>query len=514
MRAKHAIWWWAVPVLGVINLAAVREIPVVDAAKHGDVPTVRALLKQQADVNATEPDGTTALHWAAYRDQAEIADLLIRGGAQVQVKNRYGVTPLSLACKNGNGAIVSSLLAAGADPNTALPGGETALMTAARTGNAAVVQALLQHGANVNARETTRGQTALMWAAAEGHAAAIRLLIRAGAEVGARSEPPAAAWAYGTMAASANPGGKPLPRLDRFTPLLFAAQAGQIEAVRALIEGGAKINETAPDGTTVLMLALANVHFELASTLIDLGADVNINAPGWTALHQVARARNPSIGQWPPPVPTGRVDSLDVAKELIARGADVNARATTQVGDWYANRQTLKHAGATPYILAAKGADFELMRVLLAAGADPLAKTEDGTTALMAASGVGLTRVDEDGGTNADAVEAVKIVLEAGADVNAVNYADDTALHGAAYRGENTIVELLVNRGAKLDVKNKKGFTPLRVANGEEVKGMNIQPKPWTVALLRKMMVDHGLTPEMMTDAEKFSAEKFAFGAK
>ena len=514
MRPKRASGWWMVPLLALLGVGAARDIPLVDAVKQADVQAVRALLQQHVDVNATEPDGTTALHWAAYRDHTEIADLLIRAGAHVHAGNRNGVTPLSLACTNGNAAIITRLLDAGADPNTALRGGETALMTAARTGNAAAVTALLAHGANVEARESTRGQTALMWAAAEGHAAAITLLTEAGADVAARSQPPAAGWAYGTTAANPNPGMKALDRLDRFTPLLFAAQAGHIDAVRALLEGGADVNEGATDGTSALLLAIGNVHFELAALLVDYGADVNASGPGWTALHQLARARNPSIGQWPPPVPTGRMNSLDLAKKLIAHGADVNARATTQIGDWYAERVTLKHAGATPYVVAAKSSDFELMRVLLASGADPLAKTKNGTTALMAAAGVALTRVNEDGGTNADAVEAVKIVLDAGADVNAVNDVGDTALHGAAFRGENAIVELLVNHGAKLDVKNKKGFTPLMVANGEEVKGMNLQPKPWTVAVLRQMMIDRGLPPMMASDAEKFSAEKFAFGAK
>jgi ankyrin repeat protein len=449
-------------------------------------------------VNARQADGTSALHWAAHRDNLEMVDLLLRAGAQVSAANRYGVMPLSLACTNGSAAVIERLLDAGADPNAALPGGETPLMTAARTGSVEAVRRLIARGADVNARESARGQTALMWAAAHGNAAVVPLLLEAGADLSARSHGPVS---------KAEPGAKGLQfrdysrqgRLDDFTALLFAARAGHIDAVRALLAGGADPNEAAPDGSTVLVVAAVNAHWELAALLLDHGADPNASLQGWTPLHQVVRTRTLNIGQFPHPVPTGRLTSLDLARKLVEFGADVNARMTKELRDGYRGGR-FNRLGATPMLLAAKGADFEMMRLLAAAGADPNLTNRTRTTVLMAAAGVGMFYVEEDSGTNEDALEAVKVALELGGDVTAVDDNGNTALHGGAWRGSNPIVQLLIDRGAKLDAKNKGGFTPLQVANGEETTNAGLQRRPETVALLRQLMTARGLPVDLASE--------------
>jgi ankyrin repeat protein len=292
-------------------------------------------------------------------------------------------------------------------------------------------------------------------------------------------------------------------RLDSFTPVMFAAQAGHIEAVLTLLERGAKVNDVAADGTSTLVLAIANAHYELASVLLDKGADPNLVGQGWNALVQVVRAKNPSIGQSPPLVPTGLVSPVELAKKIIARGVEVDAPITQQIRDRF--RTHMDMVGATAYLMAAKAADAEMMRVLLAAGANPRAKTKAGRTALMLAAGIDMWYVNEDSGRNEDAVEAIKVALDAGSDVNTINTDGDTALHGAAFRGSNEIVQMLVDRGAQLDIKNKLGFTPLMVANGDQRISCNLQRRPWTVELLTKLMTDRGLPVLLRTDEEKFA---------
>ena len=482
---------WLVPLLAVLSTGAARpELPLIEAIKRADTKAVRALLQQRMDVNIAEEDGTTALHWAANREDLGTVNLLIDAGANVKATNRYGVTPLAVACTRGNAAIIERLLKAGTDPNASLPGGETALMTAARTGIADAMNVLLAYGADVNAREGTRGQTALMWAAAEGNAAAIRTLIEAGADIHARSSERNFRKQTASYTGGAVDQGAPI----EFTALLFAVRAGEIEAARALLDAGANVNETVSDGTSALVVAISNAHYELATILLDKGAATNAAAQGWTALHQLARTRALNVGHLPPPVPTGTVSGLALAKSLIAHGANVNARVTKTVMDAY--RGGFHFVGATPLLLAAKGVDFELMRVLLANGADPLLMNSIHTTPLLAAAGVEVSRPGEDSGTNEDALEAFKVALEAGGDVNAVNDEGDSPLHGAALRGANPIVQILVDRGAKLSVKNRRGWTPLSIASGT-FKGKSIYiadtKQPQTEALLRQLMKDRGV---------------------
>jgi ankyrin repeat protein len=476
------------------------RLALFEAVKRSDLPSVRALLARHVVANIRQADGTTPLHWAANRGDEQIVQLLVRAGGDANAANRYGVMPLHLATEKGSARVTELLLNAGADPNAALPGGQTPLMTAARAGSPQVVRLLLEYGADVTAVENTRGQTALMWAAAEGHVSTIEALLAGGADLHAKSHGPAqeerAASYLGITA-------RRRERLDAFTPLLFAVQAGHLDAVRQLIGYGAKVNDTAPDGTSALVLAIANGHYELAGFLLDKDANPNLAGQGWNAMVQLVRTRNPSVGQEPALLPTGHLSSRELAQKLIDHEVDVNARITQQIRDRY--RTHLNMVGGTAYLMAAKAADSEMMRFLLTHGADPNIPTVAGRTALMVACGIDMWYVDEDSGTNEDAVEAVRVALNAGASINAINDDGDTALHGAAFRGSNEIVQMLVDRGARLDLANKLGFTPLMIANGDQRISCNLQRRPWTVELLTKMMVDRGLPALVRSDEEKFS---------
>ena len=455
---------WIVLAAGLSLGAAGLEPPLVEAVKQADVEAVRALLTQHPDVddvNAAEADGTTALHWAVRLDDRNTVDLLIRAGGRVHVANRYGVTPLMLACINGNAAVIEMLLNAGADPNSAYPEGATVLMTAAATGTVDAVTVLLERGADVNARERGHGQTALMWATAENNALAVEALIEAGADIDARS----------------NAG---------FTPLLLAARAGYGETVGVLLTAGAAVDQTLPDGSTPLILAIINAHYELAAWLLDTGADPNGATQGFTALHQVVWTRRPNRGHaQPPPVQTGNLDSLGLVRQLLASGADLNARVTREPRT--TGLSSLKRIGATPFLLAAKSCDLELMQLLVEHGADPLVPTADGTTPLMVAAGVGMFAKGEDPGTNEEALEAVKLALELGGHVTAIDQNGETALHGAAFRGSNTLVQFLFDHGAPLYVTNARGWTPLVIADGVwHISSFKREPQ--TAVLLRELM--------------------------
>jgi ankyrin repeat protein len=422
-------------------------------------------------VDAPQPDGATALHWAAHWDDTDTADLLIRAGANVNAVNEFGVAPLLLACMNGNAAMVERLLKAGANPNAVFSTGESALMTAARTGNVHAVSALLTHGADVNARESSQGQTALMWAAAENHAAVAQVLIENGADVHAR-----------TAAAG-------------FTPLLFAAQKGAVDAARILLAKGVDVNEAAMDGSSVLLVATVMGHWDLTKLLLDQGSDPNADGPGYTPLHWAAGAwegeLSGSLGSesylWMAALGPGK---LDLVKALLAHGANPNARLVKnppRFGFSFGGSR-LEVAGATPFLLAADAAQINVLRTLLANGADPLLMTNDKTTPLMVAAGFG--QIDSTSrATENDALEAVKLTLELGGDINAVNNAGETALHGAAYAGWNTIVQFLVDRGAPVNVKNKRGWTPLTITEGyvDRSTGANPRYHPETADLLRKL---------------------------
>jgi ankyrin repeat protein len=392
------------------------------------------------------------------------------------------VTPLSLACTNGNPAIIERLLRAGADPNAALPGGETPLMTASRTGSLASVRALLSSGARVDAKDERRGQTALMWAAAEGHADVVQALIDAGADAGTR-----------------------LP--SGFTPLLFAVREGHLAVVRVLLTAGVDVNETVPGGrrqsygggppvggTTPLLLAVKNAHFELAAALLDAGANPNADAPGYTVLHAITAVRKPGIGDNDPaPEGSGTMSSTDLVRRLVARGADVNARMTRKPN---LNNTRLNEIGATPFLLAALTADTELMRILAGSGADPQLTNADNSTPLMVAAGLATRSPGEDAGTENEVLEAIQVLLELGADLNAVDANGETAMHGAAYKNLPKVVKFLAEKGASIDVWNRPDkfeWTPLAIATGYRFG--NFKPSPETEAAIREVMIAAGVTP-------------------
>jgi ankyrin repeat protein len=469
--------------------AAPREAPLVDAVKAGNVQAVRTLLPS-VDVNAPEVDGTTALHWAVHRDDLEMVDLLLRAGANASAANRYGVKPLSLAAVNGSAPAIDRLLKAGADANTSLPEGETVLMTVARTGDVAALKTLIAHGADVNARDALRGQTALMWAASRNHAGALRTLLEGGADLRVRTERATEAGGRGLFAA---------PAPTSFSALMFAVRAGQIDAVRVLLDAGANVNDTLSDAQSALVVALANAHWQLADLLLDRGADPNLAGAGWNALHQAVRTRRPNIGFGTPgPIPTGTLDSLEVIKKMIARGVDVNARMTKN-GMRDGQRNRLNRLGATAFFLAAKNTDVEVMRVLHAASADANIPSAEQTTPLMVAAGLDIWNPGEDGGSLAgqepEVLEAVRMCVELGNDVNATNMYGETALHGVAFRGVNIVAEYLIERGAKLDARDERGWTPLAIANGLSYSDFYKEQRH-TADLLRRHIQSRGLSTE------------------
>jgi ankyrin repeat protein len=462
---------------------APARAPLADATEKMDRAQIRALVKQRVDVNVAQPDGMTPLHWATYHDDLDIAQLLIRAGADVKAMNRYGVTPLSLACTNGNARLVEVLLKAGADPNATLPGGETPLMTAARTGNLAAVKLLINHSANVDAKDDRRGQTALMWAAAEGHATVVQALIDADADFKLRV-----------------PSG--------FSPLMFAVRGGHTEVVRVLLKAGADVNETIPvegrrrgyggrlppTGATPLLLAVTNAHYELASLLLDAGANPNAESTGYSVLHAITAVRKPGVGDNdPPPEGSGNMTSIELVQKLAGKGANLNARMTKKAN---LNNTRLNEIGATPFMLAALTADAELLKTLAALGADTSLTNVENSTPLMAAAGLATRSPGEDAGTENEVLEAIRVLLELGADINAVDNNGETAMHSAAYKNLPQVVKFLAAHGAKVDVWNKNdkfGWTPLAIAVGYRFG--NFKPSPETETAVREVMIAAGVTP-------------------
>ena len=387
-------------------------------------------------------DDASPLHRAAHQGDAAALGRLLEAGWEVDVATRHGVTALALASARGHAVVVETLLGAGADPNRASPQGETPLMIAARVGVVDSVAALLRHGAGagIDAREGWRGQTALMWAAAEGHAAVVAPLVAAGADVDARSD-------------------------AGFTSLAFAVRAGHTAAIQALLMAGADVDLALPDGTSPLHLAVINAHHDVAVQLLEHGADPTVAEPGWTPLHQLVWTRRPNRHyNNPAAFPTGTVTGLELARALVGHGADVNARQTAEPRDGY--RNMLNRSDATPFLLATKAVDLEMMRLLLELGADPLLTNEDGTTALLVAAGVGIWSSSESPGSAEEALEAVKLMIELGDSVTTVDDNGDAALHGAVMRGSPELVLYLLEHGAALNPVNQRGWTPLTIAQG------------------------------------------------
>lgn len=521
--------------------AAVSD--VADAAMKKNVSVLRSLLQQKADVNVPQADGATALHWAASLNDLDMADLLIRAGANVKAANRFGVTPLSIACLNGSAAMIEKLVAAGADPNAPLSDlGETPVMMAARTGNAAAVKVLLDHGASVNVKEKSKGQTALMWAASERHPAVVKLLIESGADINARSNPevPAAGGRRGGGGAAAQnagarggrgaaapaapavcpPSGAPRPEPvfglpgpavrpkatagGCISPLILAARQNDPESARILLEAGADPNLTMFDGTSALVIAITNAHNELARLLLEKGANPNVpDGKGQAALYAAVDQRNVMTSEVPQAKPDN-LDFLDLIKIILDHGANVNARLTSKLPFRGGGNPTWQsEVGATPFLRAAYSNDVVVMRLLLSYGADPGITASDKTTPLMAAAGIGwlpslvYTR-------NENLVESLKLCLELGNDVNATNDGNPnsggpsgvTALHGAAFKGVPEAVQFLVDHGANVYAKEQStsggarniGRLPLDWAEGVYFEGQPPRREEKTVALLKRLM--------------------------
>ncbi len=488
----HRQTFSGIVVLALILATSANAKSVADAAEERDGESLRALLKAGENVNEPQVDGTTALQWAAYNGDAAMAAALIEAGADVNARNAYGASALTEACTRGAAAIVKLLLEAGADAKTTLKGGETTLMLAARSGSVETVKALLDRGLDLNARERN-GQTALMWAAAEGHADVIRVLTEAGAD-------------------------KDIALDSGFTAFLFAVRSGRLEAVKEfLAEGvdpnammqpaeGASMRRRRPAATTPLTLAVQNGHFELAIALIDAGVDPNDVRTGYTALHILPGIRKPDSNDnndGAPVLGLGRLSSVEFVREMVKRGADINYRLpsdTPGMPGTSSHIATDKAAGATPFLLAADRADTGLMRELLELGADPQLPNSNGTTPLLAAAGVGTTSPDEEGGDESEALEAVNMLLDLGADINAVDNNGDTAMHGAAYNAYPLVAKLLAKRGADPEVwkvPNNVGGTPLFIAEGYGDK--TLQPDAATTAAITELMVAAGIP----TDGER-----------
>jgi len=467
-----------------VPAVAAQRSSLSDAAERRDQAGVRALLVQTGvDVNAAQSDGTTALHWAAYNDDAESVALLLKAKANVNAVNRYGVPPLASACTNGNAAIVKLLLDGGADANAKLSGGETVLMLAARSGNAEAVKALLARGAKHDARERRR-QTALMWAAAEGNTAVVRVLIDAGADIKAAID-------------------------SGFTAFSLAVREGRLETARVFLAAGVDVNALparenaargADRGASPFMLAVQNGHFELAIALVDAGADPNDVRSGFTALHTLAWVRKPDSSDNSDPAPAtgaGRLTSLEFVREIVKRGANVNLRLPKGAPKQPNTSSRIESDGATPFLFAADRSDVPLMRLLVQLGADPLTPNFNNTTPLMAAAGLGTTEPLEEAGEESEALEAVNMLLDLGADINAVNNEGDTTMHGAAYNIYPRVVELLAKRGADPQIWSKPdkfGRTPLFLAEG--YAGRLPRPDLPTIEAVTRLMRAAGLSTE------------------
>jgi ankyrin repeat protein len=491
--------WLILPAAVLCMAAGAAEHRLADAVEQRDARTIDTLLAKRADINAPQPDGASALHWAAHYDDVALVRRLLAAGANPNAANDHGVTPLALASENRGTAVANALLTAGARVNAAAASGETPLMIAVRAGAGDIVDALITRGADVNAQEPSHQQTALMWAVSRGHDRIVQRLIAAGADVNARSR-----VRHRTVQLNTRYGDQNSVRgvteidLGGFTPLLFAARAGTVDSAAQLLAAGANVNDKAPNGISALIVAAHSGNGAVGVLLVERGADVTAADAGYTALHAaILRGDVPLV------------------RALLAHRADPNvplAKGTPSryySKDWAFNENLV---GATPLWLAARFGEPEMMRALAAAGADLRATMKDGTTVLMSGivptRGVGTFRAGDrreryqgpadvaakgDGEDEEITLRAVAAALELGADANAVNINGDTALHMAAALALNKVVQLLIDRGARLDVKNKRDITPLGMATSSQAAGplgvfaLTLDERKATADLLRRL---------------------------
>jgi ankyrin repeat protein len=488
-------------------VAADRDTRLADAAMNRDAAAVRALLQQKGvDVNAPGRDGTPALHWTVRVGDVETAAQLLRAGADPKLITRYGVTPMALAASSGNAAMAKLLLEGGADANAPDGAGETPLMMAAQIGSLDTVKTLLAAGATLDARDKTFQQTALMVAVRANHPEIVRFFIEQGAAVNAQTRTgEAPRWVLPNSVPGFGHGigivrgGLP-ERGSRYlvpgamSPLMYAARDGRLESARLLLDAGAAIEQADANAITPLLAAIANNHPDVARLLIERGA--NVNAVDWygrTPLWTAVETRNMDFDNNTFVNNVDRAPLLALIDLLLEKGANPNARTkesppirrqmltTTGTLEW------VDFTGQTPFIRAALAGDVTVMKRLLAKGADPKIATFSGTTALMAAAGVNWV-VDQTADEGPKALlEAVQLCVDLGLDVNAINSMGLTAVHGAANRGSDDIIRFLASKGARLDVKDKEGRTPLTWAEGVFLATHPARPKPGTVAMLVQM---------------------------
>jgi len=510
-RAGHRVLSLSLLLLAVGSTAVLAETSLLDAAAAGDTDAALAAIadrERPVDVNAKAGDGTTALHWAVYNDNATLVERLLAAGANVDVANEFGATPISEAATVANPDVIGRLLAAGADPNSPGADGETPLMVVARSGNLEAARALLDAGADVNAREAWRGQTALMWAAAQRQPEMVALLIEHGAEVDARST--VNEWPRQVT-------GEPRRMYRPFgglTPLMFAAREGCVECIRNLIAGGANVDLADPKNVTPLFLAVDNFHFDAAKVLLEAGANPNKwDWLGRTPLYSAVDVNTLPRGGRPDRPTTDETSSLEIIELLLEAGANPNAQLKMHpiwrhIGD-DRGCDLLLSIGATPLLRAAKTFDVAAIRVLIEHAALIDLPNDGGITPLMAAAGVGSVECDPRGYgpgipqyLSADveqaSIKALEVLLEAGADVNArttsaatgARAAGRTPLFGAAFWGWSEVVEYLVANGARIDVADVEGLTPVDSALGRaggHGRGSTIEVYEDTAELLERL---------------------------
>jgi ankyrin repeat protein len=499
-----------------------QEPPAAPAAASGKATTATSSKEVHVTISGgvthAAADGTTSLHRAVHANDLSEVRHLIHAGASVNTANRYGATPLSLAAANGNAEIVEALLTAGANPAGISGEGEPVLMSAARSGNLATVEMLLAHGADPNARESWQAQTALMWAAAENHADVVQTLLRHGANPNAS----ASTLEYWALVPSESATPKVNTPKGGMAVLHYAARQGALDAVRALASApGIDLNLTDPDGVSALLYATFNGHYDTAAYLLEHGANPNVADHYGRTLLYAAIDMNRLEQEARPPVRTDDADTpLDLARLALDKGADPNAPITGKIPSRCANGcYAAGVEGATPLWRAARENDVAAVALLLSAGADPRLPARDGSTPLMVAAGQAW-RDEHSLGTERESIAAITLLLATGLDVNETNAAGQTALHGAAGRGAAAVVKLLVDNGARLDIKDKLNRTPLDTAMGvgQIVRNGGGAPVDAPVKLdaakmLRELMAARGVAVEPYSPPPAKKVEKAAVEA-